>query len=42
MNWLKNLFANLFGKKSSEWDTANYGKPSTAGDEFRNNNTNNV
>lgn len=41
MSWLKNFFANLFGKKS-DWDTANYGKPSTSGDDFRNNNTNNV
>lgn len=35
MQWLKQLFARLFSKKSDTWDTADYGKPSTAGDDFR-------
>lgn len=35
MNWLKNFFSKLFGKKDNTWETANYGKPSTASDDFR-------
>lgn len=36
MKWLSDFFARLFGRKQSkEWDEASYGKPSTAGDDFR-------
>lgn len=39
MNWLRNLLARLFGrkedKKQVKWDELAYGKPSTAGDDFR-------
>lgn len=35
MKWLRNFFSRLFKRKTSEWDTFNYGKPSTAGDDFR-------
>lgn len=39
MSWLQNFFSKLFGKKKDNtWETANYGKPSTAGDDFRKNN----
>lgn len=37
MSWLKNLFSNLFRKKT-KWDGYDYGKPSAANDEFRKNN----
>lgn len=35
MQWFRQLFARLFKRKPSEWDTADYGKPSNAGDDFR-------
>lgn len=39
MKWLSDLLAKLFGKKKpNEWDEANYGKPSDAGDDFRDRN----
>lgn len=38
MNWLRALWARLFSRNVSAWDSLNYGKPSTAGDEFRKNN----
>lgn len=38
MSWFQKLLAALFKRKSTQWDEANYGKPSNAGDDFRNNN----
>ncbi|MGE0754397.1 MAG: hypothetical protein AB7L92_04480 [Alphaproteobacteria bacterium] len=37
MKWLNDFFARLFGKKKEDkvWEEASYGKPSTAGDDFR-------
>jgi hypothetical protein len=36
--WLQQLLSRLFSKKSTNWDSLNYGKPSAAGDDFRKNN----
>jgi hypothetical protein len=38
MSWLSNLLKKLFGKKDTVWETADYGKPSTEGDDFRKSN----
>lgn len=38
MQWLKKIFAGIFSKKPTDWASLNYGKPSTAGDEFRKSN----
>lgn len=35
MNWLRQLFSRMFKSKSSSWDSLNYGKPSTAGDDAK-------
>lgn len=38
MQWLKALFAKIFRRKSGMWDSLDYGKPSSAGDDFRRSN----
>jgi hypothetical protein len=40
MQWLRNFFSRLFGRKNAtDWDSLDYAnKPSTAGDDFRKNN----
>jgi hypothetical protein len=36
MNWLRKIFSKFFSRdKNPQWDALNYGKPSTAGDDFR-------
>ena len=35
MSWFRKIFSKLFSRDKSHWDGLNYGKPSTAGDEFR-------
>ena len=38
MKALLNLFSRLFRRKGNNWESLNYGKPSTESDDFRNNN----
>ncbi len=38
MQWLRQLFSKLFTRKSATWDGLDYGKPSAATDDFRQNN----
>lgn len=37
MNWLRQWLERIFGRRKPEtdWAALNYGKPSTAGDDFR-------
>jgi hypothetical protein len=35
MQWLRQFFARLFSRKTTNWDTLDYGKPSTTGDDLR-------
>lgn len=34
MKWVKKLFSK-WSRKPVDWETLDYGKPSTAGDDFR-------
>ena len=40
MSWFSNFFSKLFKRKknTTDWASLNFGKPSTAGDDFRKNN----
>ncbi len=38
MKALFSFFSRLFGRRKTEWNELDYGKPSTAGDDFRRNN----
>ena len=38
MKALFNFFSRLFSRNKTNWDELDYGKPSTAGDDFRKNN----